>query len=219
MEQKSPANSQQPSVVVGDPSGKTPGSRSAFRELLSTIGVLATALLIALALIGFVFQSYEVSGESMEVTLDNQDRLIIWKLPRTWSRVTGHNYVPNRGDIIVFDEEGLADTINPDVKQLIKRVIGLPGDHVVVKDGIITVYNSEHPTGFQPDKALPYGSETTIPYTSGNIDITLNDDEIFVCGDNRGNSYDSRSFGPIPVNSVVGKLVARIYPVGNIEKF
>jgi len=210
-------NRQEPVIVTSDHEEKS--TRSAFREFLSTIGVLAAALLIALALIGFVFQSYEVSGESMETTLSNQDRLIIWKMPRTWARITSHQYFPHRGDVIVFNEGGLSDTVNPDIKQLIKRVIALPGERVVVKDGVITVYNSEHPEGFQPDKTLPYGQSTDIPYTAGNIDLTLNDDEIFVCGDNRGNSYDSRAFGPINADSIVGKLVARIYPFGDIEKF
>lgn len=204
-------------ITVGHPDEpKKP--RSAFREFISTLGVLAAALLIALALIGFVFQSYEVSGQSMETTLQDQNRLIIWKLPRTWARITGHDYIPNRGDIIVFNESGLATT-NPDIKQLIKRVIGLPGDHVVVKDGAVTIYNSSNPNGFDPDKTLPYGKETVIPYTSGNIDLTLGPDEIFVCGDNRGNSYDSRAFGPIDADTLVGKLAIRIYPFNEIKRF
>jgi signal peptidase I len=217
MEPKQPPKS---SIVTSsdNPSDADNPKRSALREFLSTVGVLATALIIALALIGFVFQSYEVSGNSMQITLQNQDRLIIWKLPRTWARITGHPYIPGRGDVIVFNEDNIP-TADQNVKQLIKRVVGLPGDHVVIKDGAVTIYNKEHPDGFNPDKTLPYGHETTIPYTSGTIDLTLGENELFVCGDNRGNSYDSRTFGPIQDSQIVGKLVARIYPFSDAEKF
>jgi signal peptidase I len=209
-----PQNSQPPvtpSEIQTPPEDSQP---SALREILSTIGVLAAALLIALGLIGFVFD-----GPSMQNTLHNQDRLIVWKTARTWSRITGHQYVPNRGDIIVFVESGLSSYGQTDSKQLIKRVVGLPGDRVVVKNGVVTIYNSDHVGGFQPDKDLPYGSQTTIPYTSGNIDITLDKNEIFVCGDNRADSLDSRAFGPVETKEVVGKLVARVYPFGDTQIF
>jgi signal peptidase I len=203
-------------VVTTPP--EEPG-QSALKEVLSTVGVLAAALLIALGLIGFVFQSYEVDGPSMQNTLHNQDRLIVWKTARTWSRVTKHQYVPQRGDIIVFVESGLSSYGQADSKQLIKRVLGLPGDHVVVRNGIVTIYNSEHPNGFVPDQALPYSKQTTIPYTAGNIDLTLDQNELFVCGDNRGDSLDSRAFGPIQTSDVVGKLVARVYPFSDTQIF
>lgn len=190
-----------------------------WREALSTVGVLAIALVVALGLIMFVFQSYEVDGPSMETTLQNQDRLIVWKLPRTWARITHHQYVPQRGDIIIFVESGLAQYGQQDTKQLIKRVIGLPGDRVVVKNGVITIYNKEHPKGFQPDATLPYGANHHIPTTSGDIDITLASDQLFVNGDNRPDSLDSRAFGPIKTNQVVGKLMLRVYPLSKAEKF
>jgi signal peptidase I len=193
--------------------------QSAFKEVLSTLGVLAAALLIALGLIGFVFQSYEVDGPSMQTTLHNQDRLIVWKTARTWARITHHQYVPARGDIIVFTESGLSAYGQTDTKQLIKRVIGLPGDRVVVKDGTITVYNKEHPDGFKPDATMPYGKTTSIPYTTGNIDITLGKSDLFVCGDNRGNSLDSRAFGPIDTSDIIGKLAIRVYPFSDAQIF
>jgi signal peptidase I len=194
-----------------------PKPPSLLREILSTIGVLLIALVVAIGLISFVFQSYEVDGPSMETTLQNQDRLIVWKMSRTWARLTHHNYIPNRGDVIVFIESGLAQYGQDNSKQLIKRVIGLPGDHVVVQDGQITIYNTEHPSGFKPDKTMEYGS--VIPYTAGNIDITLGANQIFVCGDNRPDSLDSRTFGPIDANQVVGKLVIRVFPIGHMKKF
>lgn len=156
----------------------------------------------------------------MQETLHNNDRLIVWKLPRTWSKITGHQYVPKRGDIIILSESGLSNYGDAqDTKQLVKRVIGLPGDHIVIKDNMITVYNKEHPNGFQPDKTLPYGKNGAIPATTNNIDVTLGRTQLFVCGDNRGDSLDSRIFGPIETHQVIGKLVARIYPLSDAERF
>lgn len=192
---------------------------SRWGDFFSSLVVIAAALLLALGLIAFVFQSYQVDGPSMETTLQNNDRLIVWKADRTWARVTGHQYVPNRGDIIVFNQAGLAAYGQSDIKQLVKRVVGLPGDRVVIKKGAITIYNQAHPDGFEPDKTLPYGKTTSLPYTSGDIDITLKNNQIFVCGDNRTDSLDSRIFGPVDLNNVVGKLVLRVYPLNTAERF
>lgn len=190
------------------------------RSTLSTIGILLLAPIIAVFLTIFVFQSYQVDGPSMEQTLQNNDRLIVWKLPRTWARITGHQYVPNRGDIIILDETGLSNYGSADnTKQLVKRVIGLPGDHIVIKDNILTVYNSAHPDGFEPDATLDYGKDGAIPPTANTLDIQLSDTQLFVCGDNRPNSLDSRTFGPIETDQVVGKLVARILPINNTKAF
>lgn len=189
------------------------------RSALATIGILLIAPAIAVVLTLYVFQSYQVDGPSMQETLHNNDRLIVWKMARSWARITGHEYVPNRGDVIVFTETGLAnygDSSN--TKQLIKRVIGLPGDRVVVKDNFITIYNKDHPKGFDPAKTLDYGKAIT-QKTSGNIDITLGKDQLFVCGDNRGDSLDSRIFGPIDAKDVIGKLVLRILPLSDAERF
>jgi signal peptidase I len=188
------------------------------REIVSTVGVLVAALLVALGLIAFVFQSYQVDGPSMQQTLQNNDRLIVWKLPRTWAKITGHQYVPKRGDVIIFTQSGLSTFGQTDTKQLIKRVIGLPGDRVVVANNKITVYNKQYPGGFQPDKSLPYGPNITLP-AEQNLDVTLGKDQLFVCGDNRTNSLDSRFFGPINTKQVVGKLVVRVLPLTQAERF
>lgn len=202
-------------LVPEEPS-KPPRS-SGWRELLSTVGILMTALLVALFIIGFVFRSYQVDGPSMENTLQNADKLIIWKVPRSWARITRHPYIPNRGDIIVFSQSGLSEFGQQDTKQLIKRVIGLPGDRLVLKDGHYTIYNKEHLSGFNPDKTLPYGKN--IPYTSGNIDLTLSKGQVFVSGDNRPDSLDSRAFGPINANQVIGKLILRVFPISQAQSF
>ena len=187
------------------------------QSVISTLAVLLIAPLLALAITAYILQSYEVDGPSMQTTLQNHDRLIIWKVARTLSRITHHNYVPNRGDVIVFIKRGLYEDNGSKEKQLIKRVIGLPGERVTVKDGKVMVYNSVHPDGFSPDATLPYGK--VIQTTEGNIDVTVPAGEVFVCGDNRANSLDSRYFGPIPTKDIVGKLAARILPLGQAEKF
>lgn len=193
------------------------GKLSGWRELISTLGILATALIVALLIIAFVFRSYQVDGPSMENTLQNADKLIIWKVPRTWASITGHSYIPARGDIIVFTESGLAQFGQQDTKQLIKRVIGLPGDKVVVSNGHYTIYNKAHPSGFDPDKTLPYGKN--MPTTSGQGTYELGPGELFVSGDNRPDSLDSRAFGPINAKQVVGKLILRVFPVGEAKTF
>ena len=189
------------------------------RGFLSTVGVIGAAILFAMLLTGFVFQSYQVDGPSMETTLQNGDRLIIWKVDRTIARISGNNYIPNRGDIIVFVERGFA---SPDgsTKQLIKRVIGLPGDRVVVKDGTVTVYNKENPDGFSPDETLPYGEDVDLSINpSDEADENIGPGQLWVMGDNRDNSLDSRAFGPIEAHNIVGKLVLRIFPVSNAKAF
>ena len=189
------------------------------RGFLSTVGVIVAAILFAMLLTGFVFQSYQVDGPSMESTLQDGDRLIIWKVDRTVARITGNNYIPNRGDIIVFVDRGFAA---PDgtTKQLIKRVIGLPGDRVVIKNGTLTIYNKENPDGFNPDETLPYGEDIDLSINpSDEADEKIAPGQIWVMGDNRNNSLDSRAFGPVEAHNIVGKLVLRIFPIDNAKAF
>lgn len=191
--------------------------RESLKSVLSTLAILIIAPLIALFLTAFVFQSYEVDGPSMETTLQNHDRLIVLKVPRTLASITGHAYVPKRTDIVVFTRHESDDFSGGQTRQLIKRVIGLPGERVVVKDGVLTVYNKDHLDGFVPDRTYPYGSVVTT--TSGAIDLVVPDGQVFVCGDNRTNSLDSRSFGTILVKDIVGKLAFRVYPFSKADGF
>ncbi|MDO8592108.1 MAG: signal peptidase I [bacterium] len=165
---------------------------------------------------GFLIRTYLVDGQSMETTLQNGDRLIIDKIPRSLARLTGHAYVPHRGDIIIFNQSGIGFGSNVE-KQLIKRVIGLPGERVVVKDGSLSIYNQAHPGGYEPDKTGLYHIDASS--TAGNVDITLSSGEIFVCGDNRANSEDSRYFGPVNVERIIGKLSLRILPLSEAQRF
>lgn len=211
----SPPESTSPQVVVSE---NKPGS--AWRSVLSTIAIFIAAPLVALFLISFVFQSYEVDGPSMETTLQNRDRLIVWKVPRTVSRITGHDYIPNRGDVVIFVKHGLYDPYGETDKQLIKRVLGLPGDRVVVSDGKITIYNQEHPDGFNPDINQEW-SANIASVTTGNVDIVVPKGEVFVFGDNRTNSLDSRApqVGTVPAKDIIGKLSFRIFPVNSFKSF
>lgn len=191
--------------------------KESIRSIMSTLAVLLIAPIIAFVLTAFVFQSYQVDGESMEPTLSHNDRLLVWKLPKTWSRITDHAYIPKRGDVVVFTEAGLAQFGQDPKKQLIKRVVGLPGEKVTVRDGNLTVFNDEFPEGFQPDSVLPYGEVIGRTPTDG--EWTMAKDQLFVVGDNRDNSLDSRIFGPIDAHNIVGKLSARVLPINEMKKF
>jgi signal peptidase I len=192
--------------------------KGGWKSVLTTLLLLALAPLIAWALISFVFQSYEVDGPSMERTLSDKDRLIVVKTDRTWSRLTGRPYIPPRGEIIVFIKSDVREFGTTQERQLIKRVIGLPGERVVIDDGIITVYNAQHPDGFNPDAGTDYEKNVQAE-TNGDIDLMVGENEVFVIGDNRSNSLDSRSFGTIDSEDIVGRLMFRLFPVNKAEKF
>lgn len=213
--QNVPAAPVVPPEPVPSPEPEKP--RSGWHELASTLGILVAALFVALFIIAFVFRSYQVDGPSMENTLHNDDKLIIWKVPRSWARLTRHDYIPARGDVVVFSESGLSQFGQDNTKQLIKRVIGLPGDRVTIKDSKYIVYNKEHPDGFNPDATLPYGKN--IPPTSGTVDTTIGPHQLFVSGDNRPDSLDSRAFGSINADQVIGKLVLRVFPISGAKAF
>ncbi len=189
------------------------------RSILSTIAILIAAPIIAIFLTTFVFQSYEVDGPSMETTLENHDRLIVLKVPKTIAKLTNNDYIPKRNEIIIFKTSAVQDGSADDgsEKQLVKRVIGLPGDRVVVKNGTMTVYNAEHPEGFNPDAGQSHGEAVSV--TPGDVDIEIKEGEVFVCGDNRVNSLDSRSIGTVSSKDIIGKLLLRIYPLDSVRKF
>lgn len=192
-------------------------AREGWRSVLSTIFVLGGAVLVALTLITFVFQSYVVDGPSMQNTLFHQDRLIVVKIQRTLARLTKKPYIPPRGTIIVFTKKGDIDYSNNEQKQLIKRVIGLPGERVVVKGGVVTIYTTDRPAGYNPDISGEYPRISIS--TPGTVDIVVPNGELFVLGDNRVNSLDSPDFGTVSADEVVGKLVFRIFPLTAAQHF
>ena len=203
-----------PAKGVGD----TKGRQSNLRDVFSIGGVMVGALAVAFFLIAFVFQSYQVDGPSMQTTLQTGDHLFVWKVPRTIARITHHQYVPHRGDVIVFNQADLEACGSGTKKQLIKRVIALPGERVVYSGTDVTVYNKDNPNGFNPDKTMPYGSKL-INENPSEVDVTVGNDQLFVSGDHRDNSCDSRAFGPIATSSVVGKLAVRVLPAQTFTVF
>lgn len=218
--QSNPSQGQPVQVMPTLPDAPPPEPKGeGLRAIISTVAILIAAPIIALLLTTFVFQSYEVDGPSMETTLENHDRLLVLKVPKTIASLTGKDYVPNRNDIIIFKTSVIHDGSLDDggEKQLVKRVIGVPGDRVVVKDGTIRVYNAAFPEGFDPDAGQDHGDSVDI--TTGDVDITVEEGEVFVCGDNRVNSLDSRAIGTVPSKDIIGKLVLRLYPLDTVRKF
>ena len=153
----------------------------------------------------------------METTLQDGDRLIVQKLSKNWSAIRGKEYIPKRYEIVVFDKPTFLSSSSSDVDHLIKRVIALPGERVVARDGKYTVYNVDNPGGFDPDEGKEYAKD--ISTTPGEVDITVGMGEIFVSGDNRTNSFDSRNFGAINASSVTGIATIRFVPVNAFKRF
>ena len=200
-----------PQPQPDQPKEKTDDHRKGGGVVSFAVTIIA-AILLTQVINLFFFQSYRVFGESMAPTLSNGDRLIISKVGKTMSKVTSNIYQPKRGEIIVFKSPR-------DELQLIKRVIGLPGERVVVKSGKITVYNKEKPQGFNPDDA-EYGK--VLPPGTGNIDVTVPVNHIFVSGDNRegGSSLDSRNeLGTVPEENIIGTTSLRLWPLSEAKFF
>ena len=177
----------------------------------------------------YIMRSYNVVGASMENTLHGKDRLIVNRAAVSLSHFFGKPYVPERGQIIVFlngDASGpLTCGVEASIRDqyIIKRVIAFPGERVVVKDGKLTVYNKEHPEGFNPDESTRKSDQDgPKKYTAGEVDMTVPEDEIFVAGDNREGtrSYDSRyGLGTIPYCRIIGPVLLRLYPFDKIRLF
>lgn len=160
----------------------------------------------------FIARPYRVEGVSMQPTLYNDDHLIIWKAGHIGAWLTGSQYVPQRGEIVVFKSP-----VNNDV--LIKRVVGLPGEQVTISDGKIRVINDDNPLGFEPDLNTP--AEVIQPHENQAYPV-LGDDEIFVIGDNRwpGQSNDSRYFSkPVKLENIIGDVVVRVLPLNRVDRF
>jgi signal peptidase I len=188
--------------------------KSGWKNISGTVMLIVAAPILALVLTAHIFQSYEVDGASMETTLQDGDRLIVNKLPKTIANIANSTYLPDRLDVIIFDRP-MQSSISKDVDHLIKRVIALPGERVTVSGGKVTVYNQEFPDGFNPDKGQEYIK--TISSTEGEVDITVGPGEVFVLGDNRYGSRDSRSFGSITTKTIVGTADFRFVPVNGMK--
>lgn len=162
----------------------------------SLFGYALFALGLAIAIRLFVATPFIVSGASMEHTFENFDYLII-------DRITYRISEPQRGDVVVF---GLPQETSRD---LIKRVIGLPGETVVLENGKVKIINAAKPDGFVLSE--PYLSPENLGGAS-DMRVTLGQDQYFVLGDNRRVSADSRLWGTLPRNDMVGRVLVRLYP-------
>jgi signal peptidase I len=163
--------------------------------LIWIIGIIILVKLIQ----SFLIQPFIVDGASMLPTYHNQEFLLVDKL----SYRVGN---PHRGDIMIF--KLYENTNNPyEGKHLIKRVIGLPSERVVIKNGVTTIYNKENPEGFILE-------ESYVTYTEKNkdADVSLDENHYFVMGDNRAQSYDSRDWGALDSSQIKGQVLFRIYP-------
>lgn len=149
---------------------------------------------------GFIIQPFIVDGGSMLPTYHTKEFLLVDKFSYLI-------HEPKRGDIMIFKlYEGGTNPYTG--KHLIKRVIGLPGERIVVNNGITTIYNNENPSGFVVEE--PY---VVYKEPRKNVDVTLDDHHYFVMGDNRSQSYDSRDWGPLDAKNIKGQVLLRIYPI------
>ena len=174
-------------------------SENFFTELLKFIVIAA---IIILPIRFFVAQPFIVSGESMHPTFENSQYLIVDEL-------TYHFEAPQRGDVIVLKFP--LDTS----RSFIKRIIGLPGDTVVMNGETVTIKNAAHPQGFTLNE--PYIS--AIHQSTTNMTVTLKPGEYFVLGDNRKESADSRYWGTLPADDIIGRPMLRIYPFNEIGTY
>ena len=211
------------------------------KDLLSLAMFIGAIVLGTLFLNTFIYRSYNVVGGSMENTLHEDDRVIVNRAAVSWAHFTGTEYVPERGQIIVFlneDAEKVAEykkqgvsnpmtcTVPSNVNDqyIIKRVIAFPGERVVVKNGEMRIYpDAESSEGIVYDTEWRV-SDTDGPkeYTSGEVDMVVPEGELFVSGDNRegSNSWDSRNgLGTIPYCRIIGPVMMRLFPLDKIRTF
>ena len=190
----SPISNQKPSVSPATPE-KNGQSGSL---LLYTVIALGLALFIRF----FIAAPYIVQGASRDPTIDDYHYLII-------DRVSYKLGEPSRGDVIVFD---LPTDLG---RSLIKRVIGLPEETVIIRGNTVTIQNSAHPEGFALEE--PYLDSANLG--GGDTRVALEENEYFVLGDNRRLSSDSRVWGVLPRETIVGRALVRLYPFNVIEIF
>ena len=177
-------------------------NKSLGREILEWTEAIVLAVIVAMLVRGFIFTVVKVDGQSMDNTLANNDRLIVWRL----------GYEPKQGDIVVFAPD-IAQNHNTHIFNRvywIKRVIATEGQHVEINYDENAVYVD----GVKLDE--PYLPEPMRRpnSSSGNVieSIDIPEGHVFLMGDNRNHSNDCRNIGPVDVKDIVGKASLRFWP-------
>lgn len=165
------------------------------REIKEWVYSLVIAAVLAFTIKAFIFDIIQVSGTSMVPTLHNNDRLIVEKISMYSKKIF-------RGEIVILDPGDKGRGI------YIKRIIGLPGDELEIKNGEVYING----TKLQEDYLKP-GT-----YTDVDMKLKVPEDCVFVLGDNREVSEDSRYIGPIPIKNLKGHALLRVYPFNDIKK-
>lgn len=182
-----------------DPDEPLPTKRKdGVRNLVEWVAIVVGALAVALLVKTFLIQAFFIPSLSMYPTLDEGDRVLVNKLSYQLHDV-------HRGDLVVFERPpGQPES---DIKDLIKRVIGLPGEMIEAREGVVYI------DGRELDE--PYLVEGV---TTDNLPLQeIPDGHIWVMGDNRGDSADSRVFGPIDEDTIVGRAFVKVWPLGQFE--
>ncbi|MEK7664802.1 MAG: signal peptidase I [Patescibacteria group bacterium] len=174
------------------------GIKSFLPFVWEIIQIVVIALVIVLPIRYFLFQPFIVRGESMVPNLKSGDYLIVDEISYRFTE-------PQRGNIIVFKYP--KDT----AQRFIKRIIGLPGETVEIKEGKITIYKNN--SFALNEEYLPDDLKT-----EGDINIVLGPDEYFVLGDNREYSFDSRRWGILSKEYIIGKAYLRIFPITTLSQ-
>lgn len=184
----------------GTPATTTRAVKKKMNPLLEWMIVVAVAITSALLVRAYVVQQFAVEGESMLNTLQDGDRVLV-------NRLSYRLHDPRRGDVVVLKR---FDSPNTPERDLIKRVIGLEGEKVRVTN--CDVFINGQPL------IEPY-IDAAIQLTDGcggdQAEITVPEDTVFVLGDHRGKSSDSRVFGPVPFDLLIGRAFIIIWPVGD----
>ncbi|MCB9821695.1 signal peptidase I [Candidatus Nomurabacteria bacterium] len=181
------------------------------KYLLPAVMVSLVGLGVFYVLTTWVIAVFRVDGVSMETTLHNNSHHLIFKLPDTYARITRSQYIPSRYDVVIFEKTDTSNIQGIDLSEtthVVKRVIGLPGERVVIDGGYILVYPKDSTNPIEADLQQPWSTVLSPSYGT-KIDITLKDDELFVAGDNRVDSIDSRIYGPIKIDELRGKALFR----------
>lgn len=176
------------------------GSASPLREFFSLSLYVIIAGCVALFIRLFIATPYLVSGASMEPTFETYDYLVIDRLSYRFNE-------PERGDVIVMHYP-----YDPS-RTFIKRIIALPGETITINGSAVTIENAQYPEGLLVSE--PYISEAL--KGDNQLSVVLGDGEYFVMGDNRHASADSRTWGTLPQENIVGRAYLRLFPFNQIE--